>query len=125
MRVKYFTVEEANALLPKVEPLMAQLLERRARVTRSASQMQPLLEDVHSDVGSRDASELVLDFRAIERLVNKIQAYGCVVKDINVGLLDFLADRHGRDVYLCWRYGEPRIEFYHDLHNGFSGRQPI
>jgi len=125
MRVKYFTVEEANALLPKVEPLMAQLLERRARVTRSASQMQPLLEDVHSDVGSRDASELVLDFRAIERLVNKIQAYGCVVKDINVGLLDFLADRHGRDVYLCWRYGEPRIEFYHDLHNGFNGREPI
>ena len=104
---------------------MAQLLERRARVTRSASQMQPLLEDVRSDVGSHDASELVLDFRAIERLVNKIQAYGCVVKDINVGLLDFLADRHGRDVYLCWRYGEPRIEFYHDLHNGFSGRQPI
>jgi hypothetical protein len=48
-----------------------------------------------------------------------------VVKDINVGLLDFLADRHGRDVYLCWRYGEPRIEFYHDLHNGFNGRQPI
>ena len=125
MRVKYFTVEEANALLPKVEPLMAQLLERRARVTRSASQMQPLLEDVHSDVGSHEASELVLDFRAIERLVNKIQAYGCVVKDINVGLLDFLADRHGRDVYLCWRSGEPRIEFYHDLHNGFNGRQPI
>jgi len=125
MPVKYFTVEEANALLPKVEPLMAQLLERRARVSRLASQMQPLLEDIHSDVGSRDASELVLDFKAIERLVNKIQAYGCLVKDINVGLLDFLADRHGRDVYLCWRYGEPRIEFYHDLHNGFNGRQPI
>lgn len=125
MRVKYFTVEEANALLPQVEPLMAQLLERRARISRLASQMQPLLEDIRSDVGSRDASELVLDFKAIERLVNKIQAYGCLVKDINVGLLDFLADRHGRDVYLCWRYGEPRIEFYHDLHNGFNGRQPI
>jgi len=125
MRVKYFTVEEANSLLPKVEPLMSQLLERRARVSRLASQMQPLLEDIRSDVGSRDASELVLDFKAIERLVNKIQAYGCVVKDINVGLLDFLADRHGRDVYLCWRYGEPRVEFYHDLHNGFNGRQPI
>lgn len=104
---------------------MAELLERRARVATIATQMEPLLADIRSDIGGREASQLVLDFVAIERLIHQIQSFGCVIKDINAGLLDFLADRNGRDVYLCWRYGEPRIEFYHDLHAGFNGRQPI
>jgi len=68
---------------------------------------------------------MALDFVEIGQLIQQLQAMGCVVKDINVGLLDFLCDRDGRDVYLCWRYGEPEISFYHDLHTGFNGRQSV
>jgi hypothetical protein len=46
-----------------------------------------------------------------------------VIKDINSGLVDFLAQREGRDIYLCWQYGEDHIRHWHDLDAGFAGRQ--
>lgn len=125
MHPKYYTVEEANALLPKIEPLVAQLVERRAKVSRLSLEMGGLLMDMHSNIGGTLPSQLVQDFAVIETLVHKIQGYGCVVKDIHTGLLDFLSLRNGREVYLCWRYGEPKITFYHELHTGFNGRQPL
>jgi len=125
MTSRYFTVEEANALLPEIEPLMGRLLEHRARVVRDRKQIEDLLEDLHSNVGGPVASEMAQRFVAIERLVKKIQSYGCVVKDMNTGLLDFLAKIEGREVYLCWRYGEPRVAHYHELHTGYNGRQPV
>ncbi len=123
--MKYYTVEEANALLPTLEPLMKQLLTRRARASRLAQQMGHLLGDYRSNVGAAELSVLTQDFAAIERMLGKIRAYGVVIKDVNAGLLDFLSERNGRDVYLCWRYGEDRVEFFHELHTGFAGRQHI
>ena len=123
--MKYFTVEEANALLPTLEPIMKQLLTRRARASRLAQQMGDVLGDVRSNVGGPELSTLTQDFAAIERMIYEIQARGVVIKDVNAGLLDFLSERNGRDVYLCWKYGEDRIEFYHELHTGFAGRQPV
>ena len=122
MSTRYFTLEEANRLLPILQPLMAELLEKRARVVREYKKIEATLNDLSLDVGGPIASALVLDFQAIETLINQIQKHGCVIKDLNVGLLDFLAQRNGRDVYLCWRYGEDKIEFYHELHTGFMDR---
>lgn len=125
MPARYFTVDEANALLPTLEPLMAELLKRRARVVAQRKQLGEALDDIRRDVGGRIPSEMAQDFRIIEQLVQRIQSHGCILKDMNSGLLDFLAQREGREVYLCWRYGEPRVAFYHELHTGFNGRQPV
>ncbi|MBK8933375.1 MAG: DUF2203 domain-containing protein [Chloroflexi bacterium] len=125
MSAKYFTVAEANALLPTVEPIMAKLLEKRARAVHFYQQVEPLLSDLRIDVGGPVPAQLAQDFAMIDRLILQLQEMGCVVKDINVGLLDFLYNRDGRDVYLCWRYGEPEVAYYHDLHEGFNGRQPV
>ena len=123
--MKYFTVEEANALLPRLEPLMKRLLSRRARASRLAQQLTDQLADYRSNVGSAELSTLTQDFAAIERLIHEIQSYGVVLKDVNAGLLDFLSERNGRDVFLCWRFGEEKIEYFHELHKGFAGRQQI
>ncbi|MCP4416022.1 MAG: DUF2203 domain-containing protein [Chloroflexi bacterium] len=123
--MKYFTVEEANALLPALEPLMEKLLTKRARVSRQAKQMGHLLGDYRSNVGSAELSALTQQFAAIQQMIDQVQAYGVVLRDVNAGLLDFLSERNGRDVYLCWRYGEDQIEYYHELHTGFSDRQHI
>jgi len=48
-----------------------------------------------------------------------------VLKDVDAGLVDFVGMRNGREVYLCWRYGEEEIGFWHELNAGFSGRQPV
>lgn len=123
--VRYFTLEEANALLPKLAPLVGHLLERRAKVARTSRDLGDFWQDTVSDIGHPVASQLVNEFSAIERLVERIQSYGCVIKSLDAGLLDFLSLYDGRDVYLCWRYGEPKIEFYHELHTGFRGRKRL
>ena len=121
----YFTVEEANALLPTLKPLMQDILERRARVSMAAQDQRALLHDSKSNIGSAAFSAMTQDFIAIEELIAEIRSYGVIVKDLNGGLLDFLCDRNGRDVYLCWKYDEPEVEYYHELHTGFAGREPI
>ncbi|MCB8946023.1 MAG: DUF2203 domain-containing protein [Ardenticatenaceae bacterium] len=123
MPARYFTLEEANALLPQLKPLMDTLITRRAKAAKMSRQVDELFEDLRVDRGSPILSELTLDFVVIEQLIAEIQEYGCVIKDLNVGLLDFLAEKNGREVYLCWRFGEDRIEYYHELHTGFQGRR--
>lgn len=125
MKPRIFTVEEANALLPTIEPLLGELLERRARVVSMRHELGTVLGDLQSNVGSRAATEMASEFSKIQQLAARIQAQGCYLKDTNAGLVDFLAEIDGREVFLCWRYGEPRVAFFHELHTGFNGRQPV
>ena len=125
MTVRYFTIEEANEVLIELEPLMAQLLERRAKSVRISRQLEHLLKNSHVDFGGAVPTKLAQDFVIIESLLSQIRAYGCVVKNLEAGLIDFLAKINGRDVYLCWRYGEDRIGYYHELHTGFQGRRAL
>lgn len=125
MPARYFSVDEANALLTEIRPLMSDLLNRRAKVVELRHEMAPFLIKQGLNVGGGVASDIVQDFIAIEKLADKIRAYGCVIKDLNGGLVDFLSERNGREVYLCWRYNEPTIEFFHELHTGFNGRERV
>lgn len=125
MTIRYFTVEEANELLPEINALMEALQARRANVIEARPQARQLLASGNSDIGGPVASALTQDFMAIETLAQKIRSHGCIIKDLNNGLVDFLSKRDGREVYLCWHYGEPHVAFYHELHTGFKGRRPI
>ena len=120
--VRYFTVEEANKALIEIKPLMRQLLETQAKAVRKSREIEHLLQDSHIDFGGAVPSELTRDFALIEDLLGQVRSYGCVVKNLEAGLVDFLAKIEGRDVYLCWRFGEDRITYYHELHTGFQGR---
>jgi hypothetical protein len=123
MTVRYFTREEANKALTELRPLMAELLERRAKAVRMSRQLDDLLDEPHIDFGGPLPAALAQDFLIIEDLLSQIKSYGCVVKSLEAGLIDFLAQINGRDVYLCWRYGEDQVAYYHELHTGFQGRK--
>ena len=125
MSVRYFTVEEANKALIEIKPLMRQLLETQAKAVRKSREIEHLLHDTHVDFGGAVPSELTRHFALIEDLLDQIRSVGCVVKNLEAGLVDFLAKIDGRDVYLCWRFGEERISYYHELHTGFQGRKAL
>ncbi len=75
--------------------------------------------------GSRKAGELLPHFRRLEEALLTMQGLGLELRDIDAGLVDFPCQRDGRVVYLCWRYGEDAIRFWHDLDAGFAGRRPL
>jgi hypothetical protein len=100
-----YTRAEAEALLPKVRPLLEDLQRRIAAYRRRPS--DPVA-------------------REIEALLRDIAELGVEVKDPDRGLVDFRTVRRGREVYLCWQLGEgDRIAFWHDLDTGFAGRKII
>lgn len=125
MKLKYFTPQEANNLLPTLNPIVANLVEHQAVVANQAQGVQQLLEKSSGGIASVETSKMVQAFDQIDKLLAQIQSHGVIVKNASVGLIDFLADFNGRDVYLCWKYGEDSVQFFHEIHGGFNGRKPI
>ena len=122
---RHFTVEEANALLPRIRSLVKSVLAARQRILDAQPEVWPVLEKAVGNGGSKKAGALVEDFKKVDNGVQTIQRLGVVVKDVNTGLIDFPALRGDREVFLCWRYGEPAVAHWHELHTGFAGRQAI
>jgi hypothetical protein len=122
---KYFSVEEANELVQIIRPLMIQLLELRKSIQEKQPESLAAVEKASGNGGNKAASKIALEFVTIESLVKAIQGTGAILKDLNNGLVDFLSLREGREVYLCWQYGEGEIQYWHEIESGYSGRQPL
>ena len=128
---RYFTVEEANLELPRLRQWLPRLQARRRRLdvvqhklgeltVKAATNGNLLEEEVHGT--QREVKRLTEE---LNKLLAKISDLGCEIKDIEQGLVDFPSLREGREIYLCWRLGEPEVAFWHELDAGFSGRQPL
>lgn len=122
---RYFTLEQARAALEIIRPLVGEILEIRQSILRRQPEVWPVLEKAAGNGGSKVASEIAQEFARLDRNVREILATGALLKDINVGLVDFPAWLDDREIYLCWRYGEEDIRFWHEVDGGFSGRRPI
>ena len=125
MKPHYFSLEEANAALDVIRPMMAEIQSLRNNILAHQPEIWPAIERSAGNGGNPTLSRLVKDFQRLDDLLHRILATGAQVKDINTGLLDFPAWRNDHEVYLCWKYGEDQIEFWHEIEAGFSGRQSI
>jgi hypothetical protein len=127
---RFFTLEEANRLLPDVEQAVRRL--RRVRDEAAALRMQ--LEQQWAAL-ERDETTLASIGEAQERLdtlveefgdlVQHLEDRGVILRDLEMGLVDFPARAGHAEVYLCWRLGEPSIGFWHGLGEGYAGRKPL
>ena len=122
---RYFTLPEANETLNNIRPMMDAIQEIRQAILKNQPEAWPAIEKSAGNGGNRALSNMIEDFDKLDALVHQIQDLGVLIKDINLGLLDFPALRDGREVYLCWQYGEGEIAFWHEVEAGFAGRQPI
>ena len=125
MPAHYFTVAEANALLPQVIAAVSEMLDARQRIIDAQPDLWPVLEKAVGNGGSKKAGELLSEFRRVENGARTLSEMGCILKDINAGLVDFPTIRDGREALLCWRYGESEIGYWHDVESGCAGRQPV
>jgi hypothetical protein len=125
MPFHYFTLDEANALLETLRPLMRDILDARKQIVDAQPELWPVLEKSVGNGGSKKAGAMLKHFEVIQSGVKTLEGLGVEVKDLNMGLVDFPARRDGRDVYLCWRYNEAQVTFWHELDAGYAGRQPL
>lgn len=118
-------MQEANAALDAIRPLVEEIQAIRKVVLARSPELWPALERSAGNGGSHALSQLAQEFGRLDQLVHAILEEGAEIKDLSVGLLDFPAWRADHAVYLCWRYGEKEIEFWHEIEDGFAGRQPV
>ncbi len=122
---QYFTLQQANETLNIIRPLMDEVQRIRQKILQQQPETWTAIEKSVGNGGNRTLSKMIQDFEKLDALVRRIQDTGVLIKDINIGLLDFPALRNGREVYLCWQYGEGDIAYWHEIDAGYAGRQPI
>jgi hypothetical protein len=125
MAQRYFTLQEANETLKLIRPWMDEVQTIRQKILKNQPEAWPAIQKSAGNGGNRVLSKMVQDFERFDALIHQIQATDVLIKDINLGLLDFPALKDGREVYLCWQYGEGDIAFWHEVEAGYAGRQPI
>ena len=132
MADRYYTHEEAEAALPWVRDAIDSMRVATLELLDARTKLSALLEAIRSNGGSTHDQE-VHDLRsrveksteALRLPLEEFENRGIIIRDLQRGLIDFPALRDGREVYLCWLYGEERIEYWHELDTGFAGREPL
>jgi hypothetical protein len=130
---KIFTLKSAERARRELEPALAEAVECRQKMSELDDTLGRVSQRIimmggitvpHESLGrvrvERDQLETVL-----RAAVERIQAAGCLIKDLDIGLVDFPARLNDEEIYLCWRLGEDRIRFWHRPEEGFAGRKPI
>ena len=128
---KFFTVSEANAMLPLVRAIAQDLSNVSREVIERNERLALLREDEHDEpIAYREEveqieDELDKDKQQLQEYINELLALGVEPKNGVEGLIDFPAKFEGRTVYLCWKLDEPEVLYWHELDAGFAGRQSL
>jgi hypothetical protein len=129
---KYFTAAEANATLPLVRAIVRditalwqELQGRQDRLARLQQPNQKQPSDAYQEELQAIEAELERDEDRLREYVQELAGLGVELKDPGIGLIDFPGRIDGREVYLCWRYGEPEVAYWHELEAGYAGRQKL
>jgi hypothetical protein len=121
---RHFTLEQANASLASVKPLLQKLRDARDMLTDEEAHAA-LIDAAPTNGGGEAGTQVGEAFLEVRRLLLVLQEAGIVVRDIDRGLIDFPAIIDDREVYLCWELGEDEVGWWHELDSGYRGREPL
>jgi hypothetical protein len=130
---RHFTLAQAEQILPEVEQTLRDALFHKSEYQAGEEALNRSTERIRMAGGSRVDPGPILAARtrrdasaaALKEIFDRVEEMGVLIKDLDIGLIDFLTQYHGQEVCLCWKLGEDRIRFWHGLEEGFRGRKPI
>ena len=123
----YYTLDEARTILPKVQDKILQVI----RMQKNLEVLNTISIDNEEGNPEMDLMITKLNMNYYKKLflyhkyLGELLGLGIVIKDMQQGLIDFYSTFQGRDIHLCWRMGEKDISFWHEIDEGFAGRQSI
>jgi hypothetical protein len=126
---RFYSIDQADARLHDLSPLLDKLRTDRDEVATARDELERFRStngnaDHAEELKAREERIRVLVYR-MERYVSQLVAWDITLRDIETGLVDFPALVNGRQVCLCWRLGEAKVGFWHELDAGFAGRRPL
>ena len=116
-----FTVAQANSALPLVRRIVGDIVTTHGLILR----LQAEMDKASGKEQAATQGRLDQSVGKLEDYVDELGEVGCELKDYQVGLIDFVGRHESRDVYLCWKLGEEKIGYWHEINAGYAGRQPI
>lgn len=123
--MKLFSVEEANRLIPELQPLVRQVAILWQNITALQPEIQLARNNAEFGGGSPVGAYYIEEVTTFLKAVNRVEKRGVLIKDYKIGLCDFPHLRDGRIIYLCWKMDEDLVHYWHEVDAGFSGRQPL
>lgn len=125
MNKRFFTVSEANALIPFLTERVEKLRSVYGELKDSYKNRTHPTQDIQSNGGMPVDGRYFHLICNLQTFASEIDAKGCQIKDLESGLVDFPTVWEGREVFLCWKLGESEVAFWHEVDAGFAGRQPL
>ena len=124
MPEKFYTVEEANALVPKLKTLLQRIRDTQQALAEDKT-VALVREKASQNGGGLPGRHLSELSRTLERDLHQLQEWGIVLRDPSIGLIDFFHQRQGETVFLCWKLGESKVEWWHPVDTGIAGRERL
>jgi len=128
----YFTIDDANRVIPWLEERLQSMTSLNETIGRLRSDLGTLVQKRTSNGHGDTDEEVMSNYKETDVATNKLRSLvkeisdaGIILRNIERGLIDFPSVREGREVYLCWVWGEPSIQFWHEINTGFLGRQAL
>lgn len=128
---KFFTVQEANKMLPLIRSIVSDIVEKFRELYQLHERLEVLggsrreaLLEAHREEVEQMEEEFEGGKRKLFELIEELQELGVEFKGPD-GLVDFPALLGDREVYLCWKLGEPEVKYWHEVEGGFAGRQEL
>lgn len=130
---RYFTLAEAERMIPAVERSLRDAISQKSEYESANRELTDAVEKIRMAGGSRVNPGPLLTQRArrdsnakaLKENIDRMEGMGVQIKDLDIGLIDFLTLYHDREVCLCWKLGEKGIHFWHGIDEGFRGRKAI
>jgi hypothetical protein len=130
---RYFTLDQAQTLLPEVEGILRDAVFHKSEYQKAHEELERTTRKIRMSGGAQVNPASLLAARArrdtsaaaLKEALEKIEGLGAVVKDLDLGLIDFMTRYRNQEVCLCWKLGEDAIRFWHGAEEGYRGRKPI
>ena len=130
MIAKFFTIEEANKAIPELKRVLKRLKKQKKKVdfieyeislSKLTNELKIIYEGEKNNINRK--KELNENIIELNKTIKKVHGFGCFLKEVDIGVVDFLSEKDGRPIFLCWFEGENEIAYYHEIDSGYKERK--